>query len=146
MTAEGLRFRAWVLSWAFWGLAACAAAGLVAYRIEVHRAEMASGGRAWHLRYELCKRLSRPPRPYWQECLDRADDNEADLLAAGSAAFAAVTRRSLSNRGAGPGYAGRGAGASLWIRSGSRLAAASMSNWRPSRATKATVKVSGPRP
>lgn len=68
-------------SWAFWLAVTAVAIGMVAHALAAHRADAASGARDWHLRVEICKRLSQSPRPPWWECHARAEESGENLLA-----------------------------------------------------------------
>lgn len=68
-------------SWAFWLAVTAVAIGMVAHALATHRADAASGARDWHLRVEICKRLSQSPRPPWWECHARAEESGENLLA-----------------------------------------------------------------
>lgn len=68
-------------SWAFWLAATGVAIALVLHALATHHADAAAGARDWHLRVEMCKRLSKSPRPPWWECHSRAEEGGDDLLA-----------------------------------------------------------------
>jgi len=67
-------------SWGFWLSVVAVAAALVLEVLATHRAEAAAGARDWHLRVQMCKRLSKQPLPPWWECHSRAAEG-GDLLA-----------------------------------------------------------------
>lgn len=89
-------------SWGFWLTVAAGAAAFVLQAVAAHRAEAAAGARDWHLRVEMCKRLSKSPRPPWWECHSRANE-DGDLLAPSTSDDPARGGRAGRIRRSGPG-------------------------------------------
>lgn len=86
-------------SWGFWLAVTAAALGLFVQTLANHRADAAAGARDWHLRVEICKRLSKAPRPPWWECHARAAQSDDNLLAPRSPDAQARPRTGLAGRG-----------------------------------------------
>jgi hypothetical protein len=70
----------WLASWSFWFCLLAIAALSAARAVERHRDNHFEGERAWQLRVDICKSLSRPPRPRWPECHQRAKSHDTNLL------------------------------------------------------------------
>lgn len=68
-------------SWTFWLAVTAVMGALVLHALATHRADARAGARDWHLRVEMCKRLSASPRPPWWECHSRAEEGGENLLA-----------------------------------------------------------------